>query len=286
MRIGILTGGGDVPGLNACIKAATTRAVGDGHEMVGSAAAGRGCSSSILRTRPPHRRTRWRSTPTWSARSTEPADDPPHVAHEPGEGPATDEPDFLKAGRVDDEARDHTSHVMTVLDHLGIDATHPDRRRRHASFALRLHDEGVPVVAVPKTMDNDVHGTDYCIGFSTAVTRTRSSSTSSARAPGRTNGSRSRYSAGTAGRPRWCRPTCPGWTARSSARCRSTSRSSRSLDGRQTQEPVAVRDDDDLRGRALRRGRDGDGRDGGRVRPPEARRIGAQTGEALKEHHR
>ena len=85
---------------------------------------------------------------------------------------ASDEPDFLKAGRVDDEARDHTAHVMKVLDHLGIDALIPIGGDDTLSFALRLHDEGVPVVAVPKTMDNDVHGTDYCIGFSTAVTRT------------------------------------------------------------------------------------------------------------------
>jgi 6-phosphofructokinase 1 len=85
---------------------------------------------------------------------------------------ASDEPDFLKAGRVDDEARDHTAHVMGVLDHLGIDALIPIGGDDTLSFALRLHDEGVPVVAVPKTMDNDVHGTDYCIGFSTAVTRT------------------------------------------------------------------------------------------------------------------
>ncbi|HEX6400379.1 MAG TPA: 6-phosphofructokinase [Actinomycetota bacterium] len=83
-----------------------------------------------------------------------------------------DEPDFLKAGRVDDEVRDHTPHVIAVLDHLGIDAMIPIGGDDTLSFALRLHDEGVPVVAVPKTMDNDVHGTDYCIGFSTAVTRT------------------------------------------------------------------------------------------------------------------
>jgi 6-phosphofructokinase 1 len=61
---------------------------------------------------------------------------------------------------------------MAVLDHLGIDAMIPIGGDDTLSFALRLHDEGVGVVAVPKTMDNDVHGTDYCIGFSTAVTRT------------------------------------------------------------------------------------------------------------------
>ncbi len=59
-----------------------------------------------------------------------------------------------------------------MLDHLGLDALIPIGGDDTLSFALRLTDEGVPVVAIPKTMDNDVHGTDYCIGFSTAITRT------------------------------------------------------------------------------------------------------------------
>jgi ATP-dependent phosphofructokinase / diphosphate-dependent phosphofructokinase len=83
-----------------------------------------------------------------------------------------DEPDFLKDASASDETRDHTPHVMKVIDHLGIDALIPIGGDDTLSFALRLHEEGVPVVAIPKTMDNDVHGTDYCIGFSTAVTRT------------------------------------------------------------------------------------------------------------------
>jgi 6-phosphofructokinase 1 len=62
--------------------------------------------------------------------------------------------------------------VLKVLDRLKIDAMVPIGGDDTLSFALRLHDEGVPVVAIPKTMDNDVHGTDYCIGFSTAITRT------------------------------------------------------------------------------------------------------------------
>ena len=173
MRIGILTGGGDVPGLNACIKAATTRAVGDGHEMVGI----RRGWAGLLELDP--------ADPSSTSTHTVALD--PDVVRtidrtggtilhtsrtNPAKVRATDEPDFLKAGRVDDEARDHTTHVMKVLDHLGIDAMIPIGGDDTLSFALRLHDEGVPVVAVPKTMDNDVHGTDYCIGFSTAVTRT------------------------------------------------------------------------------------------------------------------
>ena len=60
---------------------------------------------------------------------------------------------------------------MRVIEQLGIDVLIPIGGDDTLSYGLRLHDEGVPVIAIPKTMDNDVHGTDYCIGFSTAVTR-------------------------------------------------------------------------------------------------------------------
>jgi 6-phosphofructokinase len=173
VRIGILTGGGDVPGLNACIKAATNRAVQEGHEVVGI----RRGWGGLLELDP--------DDPDAAARHTVPLD--PDVVrtidrtggtvlHTSRTNPANvrkaDEPDFLKAGRQGDEVRDHTGHVLRVLDRVGIDALIPIGGDDTLSFALRLHEEGVPVVAVPKTMDNDVHGTDYCIGFSTAVTRT------------------------------------------------------------------------------------------------------------------
>jgi ATP-dependent phosphofructokinase / diphosphate-dependent phosphofructokinase len=173
MRIGILTGGGDVPGLNACIKAATNRAFEDGHEVLGIRRGWAGllecdpadpASAAIhtVRLDPEVVRTidRTGGTILHTSRTN------------PARVRASDEPDFLKAGRVDDEVRDHTPHVMKVLDHLGLDALIPIGGDDTLSFALRLHDEGVPVVAIPKTMDNDVHGTDYCIGFSTAITRT------------------------------------------------------------------------------------------------------------------
>ena len=173
MRIGILTGGGDVPGLNACIKAATNRAFEEGHEMLGIRRGWAGlldCDPSdpssaaehTMRLDPEVVRTIDRTGGT--------------ILHTSRTNPARvrvdDEPDLLKPGRVGEEVRDHTPHVLAVLDDLGIDALIPIGGYDTLSFALRLHEEGVPVVAVPKTMDNDVHGTDYCIGFSTAVTRT------------------------------------------------------------------------------------------------------------------
>ncbi|HET7235911.1 MAG TPA: 6-phosphofructokinase [Actinomycetota bacterium] len=173
MRIGILTGGGDVPGLNACIKAATLRAEEEGHDVVGIRRGWRGLLATdpddpasvhdnVVDLDPSAVRTIDRTGGT--------------VLHTSRTNPAkvrpSEEPAFLAAGREDDEPRDHTPHVLRVIERLGIDALIPIGGDDTLSFALRLHDEGVPVVAIPKTMDNDVHGTDYCIGFSTAITRT------------------------------------------------------------------------------------------------------------------
>jgi 6-phosphofructokinase 1 len=173
MRIGVLTGGGDVPGLNACIKAATLRAEEEGHDVVGIRRGWGGLlmtdpddpdsvQANLVDLDPAAVRTIDRSGGTILHTSRT----------NPAKVRASEEPAFLAADRKSDEPRDHTPHVLKVLDRLGIDALIPIGGDDTLSFALRLNDEGVPVVAIPKTMDNDVHGTDYCIGFSTAVTRT------------------------------------------------------------------------------------------------------------------
>ena len=173
MKVGILTGGGDVPGLNACIKAATLRAIEEGHEVVGIRRGWAGLletdpddvesvAANVIKLDHSTVRTIDRTGGT--------------ILHTSRTNPAkvrtSEEPAFLAEGRDGEEPRDHTQHVLKVIGALGIDAMIPIGGDDTLSFALRLHDEGVPVVAIPKTMDNDVHGTDYCIGFSTAVTRT------------------------------------------------------------------------------------------------------------------
>ncbi|HEX6845220.1 MAG TPA: 6-phosphofructokinase [Actinomycetota bacterium] len=173
MKIGVLTGGGDVPGLNASIKAVVTRAAQAGHDVVGVRRGWGGLlavdpddprtvEANLVALDPGTVRTIDRTGGTFLHSSrTNPAKVKPK-----------DEPSFLRTGREDDAPRDHTPHVLRVLAHQGIDALIPIGGDDTLSFALRLHEEGFPVVAIPKTMDNDVHGTDYCIGFSTAVTRT------------------------------------------------------------------------------------------------------------------
>jgi 6-phosphofructokinase 1 len=173
MKIGILTGGGDVPGLNASIKAAVIRASAEGHQMIGIRRGWAGLlevdlddpatvTANTVALEPSGVRTIDRSGGTFLHTSRT----------NPAKVKAADEPAFLRDGRTDDGPRDHTAHVMRVIERLGIDALLPIGGDDTLSFGLRLHDEGIPVVAIPKTMDNDVHGTDYCIGFSTAVTRT------------------------------------------------------------------------------------------------------------------
>ena len=172
MKIGILTGGGDVPGLNASIKAATNRLSEEGHTALGI----RRGWAGLLECNPDDPGSAERCTMVLNPAVVRTIDrSGGTVLHTSRTNPAkvkpADEPGFLKEARQDDGPRDHTSHALKVIGRLGLEALIPIGGDDTLSFALRLHDEGVPVVAIPKTMDNDVHGTDYCIGFSTAVTR-------------------------------------------------------------------------------------------------------------------
>ncbi len=175
MKIGILTGGGDVPGLNPCIKAAVTRATDEGCEMVGLRRGWAGLlyfnpddpsthEENIIPLTKSNTRTIDRTGGTYLHTSrTNPA------KVKPGEVP-----EFLKSSLPQNEngkTIDCTKHSLRVLQHLKIDGLIAIGGDDTLSYAVRLHKEGFPVVCIPKTMDNDVHGTDYCIGFSTAVTR-------------------------------------------------------------------------------------------------------------------
>lgn len=172
--IAILTGGGDVPGLNPCIKALVCRAIDEGIRVVGF-------------------RRGWAGLLAYHPDDTGP--DLDHFVHEfdkpevrtidrdggtylhtsrtnPGAARKKDVPDFLKYHfNSEDEVIDFTDHCIGNLERLGIDAVVPIGGDDTLSFGARLGDKGFPVIAIPKTMDNDVFGTDYCIGFSTAVTR-------------------------------------------------------------------------------------------------------------------
>jgi 6-phosphofructokinase len=174
-RIGILTGGGDVPGLNVAIKAATMRALEHGVEVVGL----RQGWASVVEMDPDDQA----SVEKWTVRL-----DADRVrAYDRSGGTALHtsrtNPSKVKRDKVpaavrgeerqerEDGSVDCTRHALRVIEALGLDALIPIGGDDTLSFAARLHLENVPVVAIPKTMDNDVFGTDYCIGFSTALTR-------------------------------------------------------------------------------------------------------------------
>ncbi|WP_298982474.1 6-phosphofructokinase [Caldilinea sp.] len=176
MKIGVLTGGGDVPGLNPCIKAVVERAVDEGHEVIGIRRGWAGLlylnpddpetyDKCFVKLDKNKVRTIDRTGGTFLHTSrTNPANVKPK-----------DVPAFLRdpnKPETDEKARlDFTPHVLKNLEFLGIDRLIPIGGDDTLSFGERLHSEGFPVIAIPKTMDNDVYGTDYCIGFGTAVTR-------------------------------------------------------------------------------------------------------------------
>jgi 6-phosphofructokinase 1 len=176
--IGVLTGGGDVPGLNPCIKAVVYRAIDEGYKVLGI----RRGWGGLLNFNP--------DDPASFERNITPLDKNVvrtidrtggtilHTSRtNPGKVRLKDEPAFLRdleqprAEEGDPRPRDFTPHVLRVLEHLGMDTLIPIGGDDTLSYGERLHTEGVKVIAIPKTMDNDVYGTDYCIGFSTAVTR-------------------------------------------------------------------------------------------------------------------
>ena len=175
MKIAVLTGGGDVPGLNPTIKALVYRAQEEGYEVIGFRRGWWGplhynLDDNTLNWKCAVRldknavRTVDRSGGTFLHTSRT---RPSHVA-------SKDLPEFLRtpdSDAKDGKIHDCTPHVMKVLEHLGVDVLVPIGGDDTLSYGQRLHQEGVSVIAIPKTMDNDVYGTDYCIGFSTAVTR-------------------------------------------------------------------------------------------------------------------
>jgi 6-phosphofructokinase 1 len=170
----MLTGGGDVPGLNPCIKAIVTRAGALGWETVGFR---RGWAGP-LRVDPEDEGSVREHVMALDGTTVRDIDRTGgtilHTSRtNPSKVATKDLPDFLRAkhGSGAGERIDCTDHVIGVLEKLRIDALVAIGGDDTLSYAARLHREGVKVMACPKTMDNDVYGTDYCIGFGTAVGR-------------------------------------------------------------------------------------------------------------------
>ena len=170
--IAILTGGGDVPGLNPAIRAITIRALREGYQVVGLRRGWAGVTElirdkkadnqhnfEILTEERVNKMGRTGGTFLHTSRSR------------PSKVPLDYIPIHLKE-EYNQEINDLTPEVIKNLDYLGVDYLIPMGGDDTLSYAVELYKKGVKIVGIPKTMDNDVPGTDYCIGFSTAVTRT------------------------------------------------------------------------------------------------------------------
>lgn len=177
-RIAILTGGGDVPGLNPAMKAVVLRALENEYEVIGIR---RGWGGLLwYNFDDPSTHDKYvRKLDSVSVRRVDRTGGTfLHTSRtNPQKVKAEDVPEFLKTSAYGsqiskDGTMDYTDHVLRVLRHLEVDSLISIGGDDTLSYSVRLMKEGFPVVAIPKTMDNDVFGTDYCIGFSTAVTRT------------------------------------------------------------------------------------------------------------------
>ncbi len=174
-RIGILTGGGDVPGLNAAIKSVVIRSQDHDVEIIGL----RRGWWSVVGINPDDPHTIQELTDPLNKKNVRTIDRTGGtVLHTSRTNPSNMHPDRVpefvrEEDRVEKENGriDITRHALRVLEALNLDALIPIGGDDTLSYAARLHQEGFQIVAIPKTMDNDVFGTDYCIGFSTAVTR-------------------------------------------------------------------------------------------------------------------
>ena len=176
--VGILTGGGDVPGLNSVIKAVVHRVSGMGKSVVGikrgwqglthleSSKANEGDYIVPLNRQNTRTIDRTGGTVLHTSRTN------------PSKMKTATLPSFLPDNirdelQVEEGVFDLTSLVLENLQNLNIDTLIAIGGDDTLSYAARLCEEGVSLVAIPKTMDNDVQNTDYCIGFSTAITRAK-----------------------------------------------------------------------------------------------------------------
>jgi 6-phosphofructokinase len=170
--IGILTGGGDVPGLNPAIRAVTIRALREGYQVIGLRRGWAGLIDIV-------REKDYDNHDNFQTLSDEIVNRAGRTGgtflHTSRTNPSQVKKSHIPAhlqGTYQAEKNDLTPEVLKNLDWLGIDYLIPIGGDDTLSYGVRLYQEGVKVVGIPKTMDNDVPGTDYCIGFSTCVTRT------------------------------------------------------------------------------------------------------------------
>ena len=170
--IAILTGGGDVPGLNPAIRAITIRANREGFKVIGLRRGWAGITELIRDKKADNSKSYMLLTNDIVNKAGRTGGTFLHSSRtKPSKMPKDQVPEHLQDS-YKEEFNDLTPEIIKNLEWLGVDFLIPIGGDDTLSYGVRLYKEGVKVVAIPKTMDNDVPGTDYCIGFSTCVTRT------------------------------------------------------------------------------------------------------------------
>jgi 6-phosphofructokinase 1 len=170
--IGILTGGGDVPGLNPAIRAVTIRALREGYRVIGIRRGWAGLVEMQRDKDAPNHEHYQDLTEEVVNKVGRTGGTFLHTSRtRPSAVPDVNIPGHLR-DRFGEKTNDLTEEVLKNLDFLGINTLIPIGGDDTLSYGVHLHHKGVRVIGIPKTMDNDVPGTDYCIGFSTCVTRT------------------------------------------------------------------------------------------------------------------
>ena len=171
-RIGLLTGGGDAPGQNVCLKALVYHAIDRGYQVVGIRKGWEGLMYYQPENSTTHAdnvmiltKSRVRDIDRWGGSFL-------HSSRlHPGQVPPEAVPAFLQSRKKGDPPVDITDHVKQVLNKLQLDALVVLGDRATLEYAARLSQEGIPLIGIPKTVHNNVNGSDYCLGFSTALAR-------------------------------------------------------------------------------------------------------------------
>lgn len=170
--IGILTGGGDVPGLNPAIRAVTIRALREGYQVIGLRRGWAGVTEIVRDDQADNTDNYVLLTEEVVNRAGRTGGTFLHTSRtNPSSVSKNSVPAHLQ-DKYNNEKNDLTDEVVKNLDYLGVDYLIPIGGDDTLGYGVRMARAGVKVVAIPKTMDNDVPGTDYCIGFSTCVSRT------------------------------------------------------------------------------------------------------------------
>jgi 6-phosphofructokinase len=170
--IAILTGGGDVPGLNPAIRAITIRAIKEGYQVLGIRRGWAGILEFVRDKKADNSEKYVVLTEEIVNRAGRTGGTFLHTSRtRPSHVPKDNVPEHYK-DKYDKDLNDLTPEIIKSLEYLGVDYLIPIGGDDTVSYGVRLYSEGVKVVAIPKTMDNDVPGTDYSIGFSTCITRT------------------------------------------------------------------------------------------------------------------